>query len=359
MSKSKTDIFIEKARAKHGDCYDYSLVEYVRSTDKVKIICKEHGVFEQIASGHVRGRGCSVCAGNSRKNISWFIRKAAAHHGVKYDYKLSVYNGTDRKITIMCSEHGAFDQVAEAHLRGQGCPTCSGKKKLTTSQFVRRARAVHGNIYDYSKCAYSRHSDKVLIICAIHGEFLQKANGHLNGKGCAECSNKVQGTTDSFVRKARNKHGARYDYSRVDYVSAHVKVKIVCADHGEFSQAPCSHLNGNGCPSCYFDRSQETYLYIMTDGERVKIGISIDPDNRLNILNRSQGFTSTFKTSWVLPNFDEAYKIEQRIHKKLKHLNSGLTGFDGGSEWFDMTPSKAVKEVGKVIERAQQMALSF
>ena len=42
----KTQIFITKAKAIHGDLYDYSLVDYINNKTKVKIICSKHGVFE-------------------------------------------------------------------------------------------------------------------------------------------------------------------------------------------------------------------------------------------------------------------------------------------------------------------------
>lgn len=68
-----TDDFISKAIAIHGDRYDYSLVEYKSHHEKVKIICKEHGEFEQIASVHLRGSICKRCSanlfGDKKKNL--------------------------------------------------------------------------------------------------------------------------------------------------------------------------------------------------------------------------------------------------------------------------------------------------
>ena len=52
-----TKKFIEKAIFIHGDKYDYSLVDYKSSKDKIKIICKEHGIFEQYPAKHLIGRG--------------------------------------------------------------------------------------------------------------------------------------------------------------------------------------------------------------------------------------------------------------------------------------------------------------
>jgi hypothetical protein len=68
--KLTTDQFISKAKNKHGDLYDYSLVEYVNNTTKVTIICKEHGSFEQKPNGHMNGKGCLLCATNKIKKTN-------------------------------------------------------------------------------------------------------------------------------------------------------------------------------------------------------------------------------------------------------------------------------------------------
>lgn len=57
----KTQFFINRSIEIHGDKYDYSLVEYIHSKKKVKIICKKHGIFEQMPNSHLDGRGCIVC----------------------------------------------------------------------------------------------------------------------------------------------------------------------------------------------------------------------------------------------------------------------------------------------------------
>lgn len=63
------EIFLEMAHTVHGDKYDYSKTIFLGSTKKLTITCKEHGDFEQLARGHVQGRGCPECRYiNSSKN---------------------------------------------------------------------------------------------------------------------------------------------------------------------------------------------------------------------------------------------------------------------------------------------------
>lgn len=57
-------------------------------------------------------------------------------------------------------------------------------------------------------------------------------------------------TTEEFIQKAKAIHGDKYDYSKVEYVNASTKVSLICPEHGEFLQAPYRHLRGYGCHVC-------------------------------------------------------------------------------------------------------------
>lgn len=61
-------------------------------------------------------------------------------------------------------------------------------KKLTREEFIEKARAIHGDKYDYSKVEYVNNSTKVCIICPVHGEFWQTPSKHIFGKGCPYCN---------------------------------------------------------------------------------------------------------------------------------------------------------------------------
>ena len=123
-------------------------------------------------------------------------------------------------------------------------------RKLTTEDFIKKAKEVHGDKYDYSKVVYKGNRTLVTIVCPIHGEFQQKPSNHLSGNGCPDCSGNKRLTTEDFIKKAREVHGDKYDYSKVKYVNTSTKVCIVCPEHGEFQQTPNDHLGGKGCPNC-------------------------------------------------------------------------------------------------------------
>lgn len=266
--KLTTKEFIEKARQIHGNKYDYSKVEYKNSSTKICIICPEHGEFWQVPNDHLRGHGCSKCYGNEKMTIETFIEKARKVHGNKYDYSKVEYTGNNKsKICIICPEHGEFWQKANAHLNGQGCPKCYNNILKTTEQFIKQAKIIHGNKYDYSKVEYKGNKIKICIICPKHGEFWQVPISHLQGYGCQKCalkaiSEKNKLSTEEFIEKAKKVHGDKYDYSKVEYIDSKTPVIITCKKHGEFCQIPNYHLSGNGCPKCGIEELiQENKLY--------------------------------------------------------------------------------------------------
>lgn len=121
---------------------------------------------------------------------------------------------------------------------------------LTTDEFITKAKVIHGDKYNYPN-EYLGSKKYLLIECQIHGEFSQKPNCHLNGDGCSKCSGKNKYSTEEFIIKATNIHNHKYDYSLVQYINNKTKVKIICPIHGEFKQSPDKHINQkNGCTIC-------------------------------------------------------------------------------------------------------------
>jgi len=270
---STTDTFIKDAIEIHGECtYDYSKVVYVKSKEKVTIICPEHDEFTQQPGSHLQGQGCPHCVGTAPLTNKTFIERANKKHGeCTYDYSKVEYRRNKDKVIIGCSieGHGDFEQAPSSHLQGNGCPHCAGVAQLNTEIFIKRAIEEHGKgTYDYSKVLYVRTMDKVTIICKKHGNFEQAAHSHLKGIGCDQCGGSAQLTTETFIQKAKEIHGTIYDYTKVEYVRSNEKVTIICSieEHSDFEQTPNSHLQGQGCPHCKADVSQYlSFILMMND----------------------------------------------------------------------------------------------
>ena len=254
--KFTTDSFISEAKKIHGDKYDYSKVEYINTKTKVCIICPIHGEFLCTPNNHLSGKGCKYCSHRSFKyTTEEFINKAKSIHGDKYDYSKVNYINNSTKICIICPIHGEFWKQPNHHLNGYGCNKCSKinntKNEKNKYDFIKKAKEIHGDKYDYSKVEYINSKNKVCIICKEHGEFYQTPNKHIIRKhGCPLCNGGIKSNTKDFIKKAKEVHGNKYDYSKVEYINANTKVCIICSIHGEFWQTPHNHLNGCGCPYC-------------------------------------------------------------------------------------------------------------
>lgn len=184
-STSKAN-FLIKADEVHNNLYTYNNTDYKTSKTKVLITCKEHGDFLQTPSNHLQGDGCPKCIGR-HKSTAEFIIEARSVHGDLYDYGEVNYTKSGSKVRITCKEHGIFEQVPYSHLAGNGCPTCGGREQLTTAQFVIRAKEVHGDRFTYMNTEYVSMLQNVTLTCKVHGDFKQVPAVHLRGDNCPYC----------------------------------------------------------------------------------------------------------------------------------------------------------------------------
>lgn len=192
-----------------------------------------------------------------RYDTAYFIERARKVHGNKYRYHKVEYTTTRSHVVIDCPKHGEFKQTPESHLTGKGCKACgyeqsSATQLSNTDKFIKRAKGVHGDLYDYSKVVYKGALKKVVIICRLHGEFNQTPSKHYGGQGCLECGRSaLRKTTSQFVAEAKEVHGDKYSYAKSRYIDNTKKMVITCNGCGEdFKQTSQAHLAGKGCPSC-------------------------------------------------------------------------------------------------------------
>lgn len=127
--------------------------------------------------------------------------------------------------------------------------------KISINDIIEKAIKIHGNKYDYSDLNYINISEKMNIICPIHGKFSQITSNHLRGFGCKKCgeksrTNKVTTTNKDFIEKSKLIHGDKYDYSKTIYINSYNKIIIICPVHGEFKQRASQHLEGYNCNEC-------------------------------------------------------------------------------------------------------------
>jgi tRNA threonylcarbamoyladenosine modification (KEOPS) complex Cgi121 subunit len=160
-------------------------------------------------------------------------------------------------------------------------------RKLTTEEFIRKAREKHSGGYDYEKTVYINNRTKVLITCQTCDEdFLQTPSDHLTGRGCSGCKfkkmkeiaqNMRKKSANTFTTKAIKVHGEKYTYDKVNYVNNITRVSITClACCHDFEQIPRNHLSGAGCPKCAIRENGDKYR--KTTQQFIKDAIKVHGD---------------------------------------------------------------------------------
>ena len=129
-----------------------------------------------------------------KNQIVKFIERAKAVHGNRYDYAKVKYKSSAEKVAIVCPRHGIFWQAPTQHLTGHGCPYCA-YKRLTREEFMAHVIEIHRDMYDYSKCTYTHktgQNDYIKINCKNHGDFKKRVIEHLQGQGCPKCAREAK-----------------------------------------------------------------------------------------------------------------------------------------------------------------------
>jgi hypothetical protein len=223
--------FINRLYNTFGDKYDYSKVRYTGNRGSVTLICPNHGEFNALVSTLSKGVGCLKCKEEERlrKFTDTYIQEFKKFHP-ELDYSKTVYTGWDTKVTITCPKHGDFEVLPGQFHKYVGCPKCSAEK---------------------------------------HSEYTRKS-------------------LDDFLKDAKYVHGERYDYSKVNYAGSHTKICILCPEHGEFWQTPASHIQGEGCPSCSSSKGEGEICNVLLN-EKIKFvrEYTIQIPNEINTSGRA------------------------------------------------------------------------
>jgi hypothetical protein len=216
--------------------------------------------------------------------------------------------------------------------------------KLTVQQFIAQANKKHDNKYKYEKAVYVEAHTKLTVTCAHHGDWGVTPDSHKRGAGCPACgfermAKACKLTKEEFVNTASTVHSYKYDYSLVEYVSMHKKVKILCPVHGLFEQSPANHNAGKGCRDCMkngYRTSLAGSLYVLQSGSYIKVGITNrEVSVRLHEIQRDSGEKVSVVFSQLFNDGSIPLSIETQLLKELRVLyQQPSTKFDGSTECF-------------------------
>lgn len=283
----------------------------------------------------------------ARATIGHYKVKAILVHGdCFYDYSNwpEEWVPAATKVETICQEHGPFMQQITVHARGQGCRKCNPKKISASNlkgaeYYLEKARKSHNNKYDYSLVPEKSGALSVVKIrCPIHGVFEQRLEKHSSGNGCDKCGIEATYTgKQARLDRCSKVHDGKYDYSLwPDKVTAKTKVRIICPEHGEFTQILNGHQFGQGCPTCSrggFDTTRPGSIYVMRSncGRYMKIGITKSVKRRKKELIEATPFDFECIEIKNFENGSHAFELEKFFHQSCK--NAGFRGFNGATEW--------------------------
>lgn len=373
MKRVTKEEWLDRCYTEHGDRYDYSEVVYTGMTSKVKIICEKHGPFWQKTTDHSRGANCPKCAieKNAKKkrvlsdeqDVKNFIAIANIIHGNRYDY--SLVKPKAGKVDILCPKHGKFSVPTYRHLKGIRCNGCASEDagdniKKNQEYFLLKSQAVHGERYDYSKSIYSRAREKLEVVCRKHGSFWVSPDNHYKGKGCKEChyenlSDIKRYTREQVMARFKEVHGDRYGYGEFvgEYKNQKTAIEIFCSHHGKFIQSVSGHSGGSGCLQCatkntwdgtvksYVEKYPHSFIYLMeivcNKEAFLKVGLSIDPDQRMKDIKRENGAENIVVIDRVRMKSSDCFLYESKLHSSpvlCRHVPA--VEFAGMTECYSM-----------------------
>ena len=186
-----------------------------------------------------------------------FLNKVKSCNHNNIDYSLFRYGGNNKKGVCRCGVCGyVWETVPMSLFKNHGCPECAKMKKSlnltnTTDGVIKKFRETHGDRYDYSKVIYINDKTKVEIVCKEHGSFWQTPSSHIQGRGCPKCSGGINLTQEEFEERMSKKY-KDIDFSEFKYVNAFTPGKCKCKICSNVWETTYSSLIHAivGCPEC-------------------------------------------------------------------------------------------------------------
>lgn len=220
MRKLTNNDFIEKCKLIHGDRFSYHKTNYINVRTKVTVTCDKHGNFDILPTNHLNGQGCVKCARESHKLTQLSMERLEninKIHNYKYLYPdLSINNG---KVKIVCKDHGEFEQSIYNHERGHGCNKCVRSLKVKSKICkVCNIEKTKSEFYaNYKRCKKCVDDDisPIVKVCVKCGEekdsnLFYRHNSSIDRyrNDCIDCFNSY-GISKRKIYRQKNKSSIR------------------------------------------------------------------------------------------------------------------------------------------------------
>lgn len=251
--------FLDRAREKHGYKYQYPSLREKILSSDTIDIIYNGILYKQKVVKHILLGRCPE-KNTPTKTTEQFIREAKEIWGNKYDYSLAKYNGALKPIKIIY-DGIIFEQTAISHLK------CAPELNMNKDYFIKKSKDKWGDKYDYSLVDYENCKSKVKIIYNKTGEIFEQTPANHLIYYPENIKLSVRKTTEQFIKEANEVHDFKFSYDKTEYIRNQVKVIITCPIHGDFLQNPLSHIQGNGCPNCNESRGEKSIAKYLDDNQ--------------------------------------------------------------------------------------------
>lgn len=152
--------------------------------------------------GHPKKKGRKIHTSKKSTQSEIIKRFEEKHKNEGLDYSKVCYVNMHTKVCIIDPIYGEYWQEPVVHLKGCGHPKRNRKPQtLSQNEFLNKCKKIHGDKYDYSKTVYKNYREKITINCPLHGDFEQTAENHLYGKGCPKCGNHYSHFEDDIIKE--------------------------------------------------------------------------------------------------------------------------------------------------------------
>lgn len=260
--------FIDRCIKIHGNKYNYSQTIYTKMKDTIKIICPEHGLFEQKAMNHVNGKGCKQCTKYGKLTKENLIKKLTTDHDYEFDFKeLKVDYKTSDKLNFICKIHGPTTRSIQNLINGKGCRKCSQWLFINVKEIQKEYKWFPHKIEWNS---YNGKTKKIDFHCKTHGLVSRTFSEYIkSGYKCPKCSYSAPAynslSEEEHQLDFNRVHNNRYTYNFHGKNNSKDTIEIFCKSHNSFWQEINSHKTGSGCPKCSTTKAELNLLNTFPD----------------------------------------------------------------------------------------------
>lgn len=191
-------------------------------------------------------------------NKNDILEKFEKKHNKNYDYSKFEYYNYHTKSIIICKIHGEFLQTPAKHISGQGCRTCNNKYSIDIIK--EKLFQIHKNNYEFIFHENDIDTSSFIKMKCSHGIKNIKVRNLLQGNGCIHCKGKKY--TENDLRNKLLKIHPDLIYS--DGFIEGRNLKVICREHGNFNIKKDRHLSGQSCPKCSKRKKYDNEFFLQS-----------------------------------------------------------------------------------------------